>query len=141
MSIPRIGVNAQVIELGGPRYGAIAVPPFSEVFDIGWYKYGAVPGNPGNAVLLGHVDTYNGPAVFYNLYQLRPGDRIYVTVAGRVRRFSVRWVKEVPKAHFPAATVFGRTHNKRLWLITCGGAFNYATRSYVDNIVVSARAG
>ena len=139
VSIPRIGVNAPVIELGGPRNGAIAVPSFTQLFDIGWYRYGAVPGHPGNAILLGHVDTYTGPAVFYNLYQLRPNDRIDVQIDGRYHGFRVRWVKEVPKKHFPSAAVFGRTRSRRLWLITCGGTFNYATRSYEDNIIVSAQ--
>src|SRR5581483_6884748 len=66
IAIPAIGVVAPVIELGGQRSGRITVPGFAQVWDVGWYRYGAVPGSPGNAVLLGHVDTYSGPAIFYN---------------------------------------------------------------------------
>src|SRR5271154_2623229 len=103
VEIPGIGVAAPVIELGGPRSGAIAVPTFAQVGDVGWYRYGAIPGQHGNAVLLGHVDTYQGPAVFYNLYRLLPGDQVEVDLGQHdIQRFTVRWVKEVLKTHFPA---------------------------------------
>lgn len=139
VDIPAIGVVAPVIRLGGSRFGKISVPSFSQVWDVGWYRYGAVPGSPGNAVLLGHVDTYSGPAVFYDLYQLLPGEEILVNVGGNdLRQFTVRWVHEVAKTAFPAGMVFGRTRDRHLWLITCGGAFDYYTRSYLSNIVVYA---
>jgi sortase (surface protein transpeptidase) len=137
LSIPTIGVSAPVIRLGGPPTGAIAVPSFSEVWDVGWYRYGVVPGEQGNALLLGHVDTYMGPAVFYDLYELRPGDIVYVTLGhDGTRRFEVHWVKEVLKTHFPASRVFGGAEGRHLWLVTCGGQFDYVTRSYLSNIVV-----
>jgi Sortase domain len=111
------------------------------VWDVGWYRYGAVPGARGNAVLLAHVDTYAGPAVFYNLYRLLPGEQVEVDLGGRgIQRFTVRWVKEVLKTDFPSAKVFGRTDGTHLWLITCGGAFDYQTRSYLSNIVVYTTA-
>jgi hypothetical protein len=84
------------------------------------------------------VDTFIGPAVFYNLYQLRPGDRVYVDAGGARQRFDVNWVRELPKPSFPVNQVFGSTGKHRLWLITCGGAFDYKTGHYLDNIVVSA---
>lgn len=137
LSIPAIGVSATVIRLGGPRVGRISVPSFSKVWDVGWYRYGAVPGNRGNALLLGHVDTYQGPAVFYDLYALRPGDIVRVRIGhGRTRQFKVHWVKEVLKSHFPAKRILGSTRGKHLWLVTCGGQFDYSTRSYLSNIVV-----
>ena len=137
LRIPAIGVSAPVIRLGGSRSGAIAVPTFAQVWDVGWYRYGAVPGAQGNAVLLAHVDTYAGPAVFYNLYRLLPGERVEVDLGAHdIQRFTVRWVKEVLKTDFPAAKVFGRTRGTHLWLVTCGGAFDYQTRSYLSNIIV-----
>jgi sortase (surface protein transpeptidase) len=137
LSIPDIGVRAAIIRLAGPRTGSIAVPTFSQVWDVGWYRYGAVPGNRGNALLLGHVDTYAGPAIFYNLYALRPGDIVYVSLGrGGTRRFQVHWVKEVLKNHFPASRILGSTPGHHLWLVTCGGQFDYATRHYLSNIVV-----
>jgi hypothetical protein len=137
LSIPDIGVLAHVIRLGGPPGGAIAVPSFSEVWDVGWYRYGVVPGDQGNALLLGHVDTYMGPAVFYDLYELRPGDIVSVVLGHNdIRQFQVHWVKEVLKSHFPASRVLGSTEGHHLWLVTCGGQFDYVTRSYLSNIVV-----
>jgi sortase (surface protein transpeptidase) len=137
LSIPDIGVSAPVIRLGGPATGAISVPSFSEVWDVGWYRYGVVPGEQGNALLLGHVDTYMGPAVFYDLYELRPGDIVYVTLGhDGTRRFEVHWVKEVLKTHFPASRVLGGAEGRHLWIVTCGGQFDYVTRSYLSNIVV-----
>lgn len=139
IAIPAIGVVAPVIELGGQRSGRITVPGFAQVWDVGWYRYGAVPGSPGNAVLLGHVDTYSGPAIFSNLYRLLPGELIEVNLGGGVvRRFTVHWVHEMPKSAFPAGMVFGPTRDRHLWLITCGGAFDYRTRSYLSNILVYA---
>jgi hypothetical protein len=137
LSIPDIGVSASIIRLGGPPSGLISVPSFSQVWDVGWYRYGAVPGNRGNALLLGHVDTYVGPAVFYDLYALRPGDLVYVTFRpGDTRQFTVHWVKEVLKSQFPASRVLGASPGRHLWLVTCGGQFDYATRHYLSNIVV-----
>jgi hypothetical protein len=137
LSIPAIGVAAPVIRLGGPPTGAISVPSFSQVWDVGWYRYGVVPGAQGNALLLGHVDTYIGPAVFYDLYALRPGDPVYVTLGpGDTRQFRVHWVKEVLKNQFPARRVLGGAAGRHLWLVTCGGQFDYATRHYLSNIIV-----
>ena len=141
VDIPRIGVAAPVVRLGGPRSGAIAVPTFAQVGDIGWYRYGAVPGQRGNAVFLGHVDTYQGPAVFYDLYELLPGDQVEVALGHHdTQRFTVHWVKEVLKTHFPASKVFGGTDGRHLWLVTCGGQFDYYTRSYLSNIIVYTTA-
>jgi Sortase domain len=141
LGIPNVGVAAPVIKLGGPRSGAIAVPTFAQVWDVGWYRYGAIPGQRGNAVLLGHVDTYAGPAVFYNLYKLLPGDQVEVDLGHHdIRRFTVHWVKEVLKTHFPASKVFGPTDGTHLWLVTCGGQFDYSTRSYLSNIIVYTTA-
>ena len=118
---------------------SLPVPPLAKAAaEVGWYQFTAVPGAAGNAVIAGHVDTYNGPAVFYNLYRLRPGDRIYVSANGARRRFDVTWIRELPKRYFPVNRVFGATRRPMLWLITCGGAFDYKTRHYLDNIVVSA---
>jgi LPXTG-site transpeptidase (sortase) family protein len=142
VSIPSIGAAADLMTLGGPAGKAspnslsLPVPPLTEAATrAGWYKFTPVP---GNAVIVGHVDTYIGPGVFYNLYQLRPGDAVYVNAGGTRRRFDVTSVRELPKASFPVNQVFGSTKKHMLWLITCGGAFNYETRHYLDNIVVSA---
>ena len=137
--IPAIGVDAKLMVLGYPTSAALPVPPLSSAFRVGWYNFTSVPGQPGNVVLVGHVDTYLGPAVFYDLYLLRRGEPVYVRLTSRrYARYIVRSVREIPKASFPAEQIFSDTHARRLWLITCGGAFDYATHHYTDNIIVSA---
>jgi hypothetical protein len=143
--VPSIGVAAHLMTLGAPDgTGAqdalsLPVPPLADAAtEAGWYQFTAVPGATGNAVIVAHVDNYIGPGVFYNLYLLRPGDPVYVVTGGTRQRFDVTSVRELSKPSFPVSQVFGSTERHRLWLITCGGAFDYETRHYLDNIVVSA---
>jgi LPXTG-site transpeptidase (sortase) family protein len=145
VSAPSVGLAADLMTLGGPVGPAsrsvlsLPVPPLARAAsDAGWYNFTAVPGAAGNAVIVGHVDTYIGPAVFYGLYRLRSGDSVYVDADGTERRFDVTSVREMPKPSFPVNEVFGSTKRHMLWLITCGGAFDYETRHYLDNIIVSA---
>jgi LPXTG-site transpeptidase (sortase) family protein len=145
VSAPSVGLAADLMTLSGLGGQAgidglsLPVPPLARAASYaGWYNFTAVPGGAGNAVIVGHVDTYTGPAVFYNLYQLRPGDQVYVDADGTRRRFDVTSVREMPKPSFPVNQVFGGTKRHMLWLITCGGAFDYVTGHYLDNIVVSA---
>jgi hypothetical protein len=145
LAVPSIGLATGLVTLGGPKGPpgldsvSLPVPPLAKAaIEAGWYQFTAVPGVAGNAVIVGHVDTYVGPAVFYNLYRLRPGDPVYVTAGGARQRFDVTWVSELPKPSFPVNRVFGSTERHTLWLITCGGSFDYKTGHYLDNIVVSA---
>lgn len=139
VEIPAIGVAADLATLGDPDGPTLPVPPLSRAAtEAGWYRFTSVPGSAGNSVIVGHVDTYVGPAVFYNLYRLLPGDAIYVETGAATVRFAVRWVHEIAKAQFPVNQVFGETGKHQLWLITCGGAFDYQTGHYLDNIIVSA---
>ena len=145
IAIPSAGIAASLMTIGGavgatgPAGLSLPVPPLAKAAtDAGWYTFTAVPGAAGNAVIAGHVDTYVGPGVFYNLYQLRPGDPVYVDTGGIRQRFDVTSVRELPKDRFPVNQVFGATTRHMLWLITCGGAFDYQTRHYLSNIVVSA---
>jgi sortase (surface protein transpeptidase) len=138
LNIPGIGVGTRLLVLGDPHGNVLSVQTLAQASEAAWYDFSAVPGTPGNAVLVGHVDTYTGPGVFYNLYRLRPGDPIYVGTGGRRLRFAVRKVTEVPKHLFPVNQVFGTTNSRHLWIITCGGSFDYRTRHYLDNIIVLA---
>jgi LPXTG-site transpeptidase (sortase) family protein len=139
IEIPAIGVAAGLVTLGDPDGPTLPVPSLAQAAtEAGWYRFTSVPGSAGNSVIVGHVDTYVGPAVFYHLYQLRPGDAIYVEAGGATARFAVRWVHEVAKAQFPVNQVFGSTGEHQLWLITCGGPFDYHSGHYLDNIIVSA---
>lgn len=138
LDIPGIGVATRLLTLGDPDGPALSVPSIAQAGRAAWYDFSAVPGTQGNAVLVGHVDTYTGPAVFYDLYLLRPGDPIYVSIGAKRLHFAVQRVAEVSKPRFPVKQVFGNTTARRLWIITCGGPFDYLTRHYLDNIIVSA---
>jgi sortase (surface protein transpeptidase) len=140
VTIPAIGVNAQVIALGLDADGGVAVPPLSEPFVASWYDRGPAPGQAGAAVLLGHVDAAGvGPAVFYRLGDLVPGNVIDVTLRdGRTAIFRVTSVGLYQENSFPAGRVYANTAAPTLRLITCGGAFDWTTHLYLDRTIVWA---
>ncbi|BDZ45306.1 class F sortase [Naasia aerilata] len=140
MSIPSIGVDSALMELGLNRDGTIEVPPFDKDAPAGWYRGSPTPGELGPAVILGHVDTYQaGPVVFYRLGDVRPGDAVSVTREdGSVAAFQVDHVDSFPKATFPTLEVYGNTPDAELRLITCGGDWDPDAHDYAANIVVFA---
>ncbi len=136
--IPGIGVDAPVIDLGLNPDGTLEVP--TRFDQAGWYTGGSLPGEAGPAVIVGHVSSRQGPGVFYRLRDLRPGDLVRVIRPdGSVARFRVEEVVQYPKSAFPTERVYGDVTGSRLRLITCGGAFDYSTGHFVDNVVVFAR--
>jgi hypothetical protein len=141
IEIPVIGVRSTLQYLGLTAQGTLQVPaPGPHYNEAAWYKYSPTPGSLGPAVIAGHVDSAaQGPSVFFNLGDLRPGDKVLVTREdGLVAVFKVDGVRRYPKDHFPTLLVYGNTDHAALRLITCGGPFDHATGHYVDNIVVFA---
>ncbi|WP_373684400.1 class F sortase [Micromonospora thermarum] len=138
--IPRIGVDAPTVALGLDRNQQIAVPPLNQPKTAGWYKLGPTPGEVGTAVVVGHVDSrVSGRAVFFRLGALKPKDTIEVLRQdGKKATFVVDGVARYPKAKLPLNQVYGHTGTAQLRLITCGGAYDKAAKSYKDNIVVFA---
>jgi sortase (surface protein transpeptidase) len=125
--------------VGVDAAGVLEVPPLDRPTIAGWYRHGVSPGETGNAVLVGHVDSPAGPAVFFDLGRLRPGQEIHITRADtRVTTFTVDGVGAYPKDRFPTDLVYGPADVAGLRLITCGGRFDDRTGNYVDNIVVFA---
>ena len=107
----------------------------------GWYELGPRPGEAGPAVIVGHVDSRSGPAVFFRLGQLRRGDKIVVGQAGGGSRpFLVERVERQAKEALPVERIWNRTNQPVLRLITCGGSFDRSTGHYRDNIIVYAKA-
>ena len=141
LAIPAIGVRARIIALGANRNGSARVPPLAKPFLVSWFDNGAAPGQRGTADLFGHVDSrFSGPAVFYKLGLLRPGDSVTVTRADhRVAVFRIYSVRMFQKDRFPAAWIYGATGRAELRLVTCGGPFNSRTRDYLDDTVAFAR--
>jgi len=139
LEIPRIGVDTELMELGLNADGTVMVPPTEPHAPAGWYRFLASPGEPGPAVILGHVDTYDGPGVFYRLHALHPSDSVVVRLAdGRSAVFAVDSVHTYPKREFPSEAVYGTTAEPVLRLVTCGGTFDRARRTYLSNVVVFA---
>jgi hypothetical protein len=138
--IPAIGVTSELLHLGVTAGGAIQVPSlYTEAGEAAWYKYSVTPGQVGTSVIEGHVDSYQGPAVFFRLGALRPGDRVDVTLADRVTAvFRVTGVRQYLKSLYPAKVIYDPTGYAALRLITCGGAFDYATGHYLSSTVVYA---
>ncbi|RZU77260.1 sortase family protein [Micromonospora kangleipakensis] len=136
--VPRIGVDSPLTVLGLDRTGAL-VPP-ADFARAGWYGRGPAPGDPGPAVLAGHLDSRAGPAVFARLDELRTGDRIEVRRGDRWLPFRVTGSLRVAKDRFPTARVYGPTPGPELRLVTCGGDFDRRRGHYRDNVVVFAVA-
>ncbi|MER6011895.1 class F sortase [Streptomyces bluensis] len=139
LSIPQIGVNAPFTDLSIGASGQLNPPPADDTNLVGWFRGGASPGERGTSIVVGHVDTKTGPAVFSGLESLRPGSTVRITRAdGIVARFKVDSVKAFSKADFPNKRVYADASSPELRLITCGGAYNRSTREYEENVVVFA---
>ena len=140
VDIPAIGVHSKLMHLGVNADGTIQVPSLNTGADeAAWYKYSAAPGEMGTSVIEGHVDSYQGAAVFFRLGALHPGDSIDVRLAdGITAVFRVTGVRQYLKSRFPAKTIYGPSGFAALHLITCGGVFDYSTRNYLSSTVVFA---
>jgi len=137
LEVPSIHVTSSLERLGRAADGTVEVPSRWEV--AGWYALGPRPGDPGSAVILGHVDSKRGPAVFYRLRELRPGDQIAITRAdGSSVRFAVQRTAQYDKRRFPTDDVYYPTLAPALRLVTCGGQFDFTTGHYRSNIIVFA---
>jgi sortase (surface protein transpeptidase) len=133
--IPAIGLAVWLTQLGLNADGTVAVPTSVKV--PGWFSPGPSPGQVGSAVILGHVDSFKGPGVFFQLRTLQPGNQIDVNLAdGVIATFKVTSVVEYQKTAFPDQKVYGSNGSSALQLVTCGGAFDSQTGHYLSNIVV-----
>jgi sortase (surface protein transpeptidase) len=137
LRIPALGIDAPLTHLGVAPDRTIEVPADFAV--PGWFDQGPRPGQPGPAVILGHVDSKAGPAVFYRLNRLPVGAVVFVDRAdGSTVDFRVRATKHVAKTAFPTDLVYAPTLEPSLRLVTCGGPFDHTRSSYLDNVIVYA---
>jgi hypothetical protein len=134
LSIPAIGVSTSLVQLGLLANGSPQVPSSWHI--AGWYKFGPTPGQVGSSVILGHVDSVGGPAIFYRLNQLKIGSKVVVKLAdGKTVIFQVTALHEYLKTKFPLQLVYGPRPYPALQLVTCGGTFNSQTHHYLSSIV------
>jgi hypothetical protein len=136
--IPAIKVDAPVTTLGLDAQGRLQVPDDTDRNLAGWYRDGPAPGTAGNAIIDGHVDTMQGPAVFYLLGSLHKGDT--VEIDRRDRRtavFTIDAIEVYAKDAFPSKRVYDPTRRPELRVITCGGGYSRAS-GYLGNVVLYA---
>ncbi|MEW2046560.1 class F sortase [Streptomyces sp. NPDC005476] len=136
--IPAIHVDAPLTGLGLTPAGSLDVPPAEKENLAGWYEAGTTPGDTGTAIVAGHVDNADGPAVFYDLGALRKGSAIEVDRRdGSVAVFTVDAVEVYRARDFPDKKVYGSAGRPELRVITCGGGYTKST-GYQGNVVVFA---
>jgi hypothetical protein len=136
ISIPAAGVQGPVDPIRAVA-GQLEIPPVGRA---GWFEAGPRPGEPGRAVVVSHVDSKAGPALFWRLHALRRGTRVLVEDRdGGVHGFRVTHRRQVEKSSFRPDLVYGASRRPVLVLITCGGPFTPG-EGYRDNVILYARA-
>jgi len=137
LRIPALAVDSPLQRLGRQADGTIAVPKSPDI--AGWYERGPRPGQAGPSVILGHVDSRDGPGIFLNLARLPRGAVVKVDRAdGSTIAFRVTKVSRVAKTSFPTDLVYAPTLEPTLRLVTCGGSFDETRGSYRDNVIAFA---
>lgn len=140
LRIPSRRIDTPLTRLGLAADGTIAAPREWQV--AGWYDQGPRPGQKGPAVIVGHIDSKAGPAVFFRLPELTRGEAVYVDRQdGSTVRFRVSSRRQVAKDRFPAKELYSPGLQASLLLITCGGTFDRSVGHYRDNIIVTAIPG
>lgn len=139
LRIPAIDLETEFSDaLGLTPEAELEVP--ESYTSVGWYKYGPTPGAVGPAVVVGHVDSFEGPAVFFSLGALEPGDEIFVDrVDGTTARFVVTALERPAQSAFPTESVYGDIDHAGLRLITCTGTYVRGVNRYTHNLIVYAR--
>lgn len=138
--IPRIRVVSKVEPVGLLENGHMDTPRAWD--NVAWFAPGTRPGNPGSAVMAGHLDSTTGPAVFWKLRQLEPGDAVIVLDAqARILIFRVEKLRAYDEEAAPIDILFGPSASPRLNLLTCAGSWDHAKRGYDKRLAVYTVAG
>jgi hypothetical protein len=134
--LPTLNLHPPVESLGLDPYGAMDTP--NNIWDVGWYNAGPVPGAPGDAVIDGHAGYPGQPLIFGRLVRIQPGEPIVVLLAdGSKQVFTVVSVQSWPVSSMPP-NMFNPFGTPRLTLITCDGQFNSDNKTYASRLVVEA---
>lgn len=136
LKIPAIGVDTSVQHLGTTETGEMAVP--DDINEVSWFSPGYKPGQNGRAVIAGHVDGIDGPAVFWDLSELQPGDEITVEGEGRQLKYKVHTMESVPLDQADVPKIFGYSYSPELVLITCSGTYDFSRGTREERLVVYA---
>lgn len=136
LKIPAIDLEAQVQHLGITENGEMAVP--DNIEDVSWFSPGYEPGENGRAVIAGHVDGVDGPAIFWDLSKLQLGDEVVVQDKDRTLTFKVHTMESVPLDLADVSQVFGYTSSPELVLITCSGTYDFDRGTREERLIVYA---
>lgn len=137
ITIPSIGVDASIEATGVLDNGEMGVP--EDINQAGWFEPGFKVGAKGHAVLAGHVDSLTGPAIFYHLSNVEPGETVIITDGdGREMIFKINEKNSYPTDEAPIADIFGASDGRMINLITCTGTFDRNTGSHEERLVVTA---
>ena len=135
LTIDPLKVKTNIEQVGLDKKGAMGTPKNEQ--QVGWYKFGPRPGDVGNAVIDGHTDTKTGPAVFYQLHELKKGDKINIKdESGRNLVFRVKKLVEYGHLDAPLEKIFGASDQRNLNLITCIGTYDENEGTYDNRLVV-----
>jgi LPXTG-site transpeptidase (sortase) family protein len=142
--IPSIGVNATVYSRTVGDNGQMGDPggPWQAIwYDFGannWTGLGGYPGQAGaNAVFAGHVDYIGvGPAVFWSIRDLQPGDQVTVYTGAGPVNYTIQWSQwAAPDEDF--TSFVAQTGQDSITLVTCIGGFSgghYSNRIIVRGV-------
>ena len=137
VAIPSIGVASALDRLRRAPDKTVQEPTRWAV--AGWHAAGTRPGDPGSAVILGHVDSKRGLAVFFRLRELRPGDTVTIGRAdGSSVRFVVQRTEQYPRTGSRPTRCTTPRSPPALRLVTCGGDFDATAGHYRSNLIVFA---
>lgn len=139
VTVPSISAESNLVPTGLKADGSLEVPPVTAPMQASWFNASPTPGEVGPSVILGHVNGNGQPGIFANLSRVVAGEEILVDRAdGQRAVFQVSRVVTIPKDSFPTDQVYNDTANPQLRLITCGGDYDRANRSYLSNVIVYA---
>ncbi|HZE02602.1 MAG TPA: sortase [Pseudonocardiaceae bacterium] len=148
IDVPKIKAHSTLIPLGLNADGSLKVPDVKHPQQASYFcvvdpdpakicSNGVVPGEPGPAVVVGHIDGAKQKGVFYDLPKMAVGDTATITEAdGKVLTFSAYRVLNIAKTQFPASVVYGDTVGPELRLISCTGTFVGGQMGYANNIII-----
>ncbi|MDV2682995.1 class F sortase [Alkalihalophilus lindianensis] len=135
LKIPSLSIQAPIEPIG--REELDDIPPEGE--KVFWYKDGVNPGASGNAVIAGHFDDYEGPAVFYSIDQLKLDDLLYiVNEKNQILTYQVDEMKTFKRDHAPVEAIFQGSSQSKLKLITCSGYYSKKEKTHTHRTIVSA---
>lgn len=136
VQVPAIGASSGLVATGLNPDGTVEVPPVTQPEQASWFGRGVRPGEPGPAVILGHINGDGRPGVFARLAELEPGDEVRIGMPkGRTLVFTVDRVDSIDKDQFPTREVYGDTDRPEIRLVSCGGTWVGGEQGYAENVI------